>query len=303
MERMGLGRVWVVFAVAAVALGCARHGRAGTAERAAPGPKAARSSAAEPATVVGRTLRLGCNEWQPYVGAAGAPEEGFAVDLTREALRRMGWKLDFRTRPWARCLEEMRRGTLDGVLCAYNVPERRWVFGRVPLGLGPEWSDEFVVLHRQGSAWRYRSPEDLKSARLALVSGYVYPEPIAGRLRAGGSGLALVTGDDPTTRLLELVAMGRAEATVEQRLPLEAVLSRRPDLRSKVEEVGTLPGWRVYVALRPDYPNAEAVMRELDRRLLEVYRSAEFGRILGRYGLRPAASAPGPTAGGQVPAP
>jgi polar amino acid transport system substrate-binding protein len=300
---MGFPRALLVVATVLALKGCVHQGRSEGQDRAADGGKRAQRQVGGPPTAPVRTLRLGCNEWQPYVGAAGAPEEGFAVDLTREALRRMGWKLDFRTRPWARCLDEMRRGALDGVLCAYYVPERRWHYSRVPLGLGPKWSDEFVILRRRGSAWRYRSPEDLKSARLTLVSGHAYPEPIAGRLRAGGSGLALVTGDDPTTRLLELVAMGRAEATVEQRLPLEAVLSSRPDLRSKVEEVGTLPGWRVYVALRPDYPNAEAVMRELDRSLLEVYRSAEFGRILGRYGLRPAASAPGPTAGGQVPAP
>lgn len=286
---MAVPRALLAVATVLALKGCLHQGRSEVQERAAEGAKRAQRQVGGQPAVPDRTLRLGCNEWPPYVGAAGAPEEGFAVDLTREALRRMGWRLEFRSRPWARCLEEMRRGDLDGVLCAYYVPERQWHFGRVPLGLGPEWSDEFVVLRRRGSAWQYRSAGDLKTARLALVDGYAYPEPIAGRLRGNRAGLAMVTGDDPTPRLVELVARGRAEATVELRLSLEAVLSRRPDLKVKVEEVGTLQGWKVYVALRPDHPNAEAVMRELDRRLLEVYGSPEFPRMLARYGLKPLA--------------
>ncbi len=246
------------------------------------------------------TLRLGCNEWPPYVLGPGSLHEGFAVDLTREALKRMGWRLEFRNRPWARCLQEMPRGELDGVLCAYRAPGRDWPFGEVPLGLGPDWSGEFLILRRKGSAWRCQGPADLRSARLALVEGYAYPEPLASRLKAGDPGILLVTGDDPMTRLVEVVARGRAEGTVEQRLPLEAVLKRRPDLRDKVEEAGVLPGWRVYVALRPDFPNAEAVLRELDRRLLEVYRSPRFRAILAPYGLEPSGGAGGaPTGSGR----
>ena len=88
--------------------------------------------------------------------------------------------------------------------------------------------------------------------------------------------------------------MGRADATVEQRLPLEAVFRRDPGLASKVQEAGTLPGWKVYVALREDFPGAKELLEEFDRRLLECYRSRDFAKMLERYGLKPAGAGGSP---------
>ncbi|MEJ5171847.1 MAG: transporter substrate-binding domain-containing protein, partial [Fimbriimonadales bacterium] len=163
---MRLARALLGLGACILLCGCGFNGRTERPvpqpHRDAPAETAARERNSRPKE---RTLRLACNEWPPYVLKAGSEREGFAVDLTREALRRMGWRLEFLNRPWARGVEEMRRGELDGLICAYRAPGRTWAFHDVPLGLGPEWSDEFVILKRKGSGWMYRAPEDLQSAR------------------------------------------------------------------------------------------------------------------------------------------
>lgn len=279
----------ILFALVIPLVGCGGpSGRAQGSDQ-APGRKPlGPQSSAETSQAGTRTLILCCNEWWPYAGKAGAEREGFAVDLVRAALARMGYRLEYRTRPWARCVQEMRERRVDGVLAAYRIPGRDWLYGEVPLGLGPTGDVDFVVLRRKGTGWRYRGLESLRSAKLAVVEGYHYPEPIEGRLYRGRrEGLVVVSGEDPTVRLLRAVASGRVDATVENRAVLQAALAESPELRDRLEEAGSLPGWKVYVQLRPDLPGARGLLRELDRALLEVYRSPEFPRILSRYGLRP----------------
>lgn len=241
-----------------------------------------------PAADSPKTLVLVCNEWWPYTGPAGSDREGFAVDLVREALGRMGYRLEYRTRPWARCVKEMKEGRVDGVLAAYRVAGRDWLFGEVPLGLSPDGDSDFVVIRRRGSGWKFRGPDSLRTARLAVAEGYHYPEPIEGRLYRGDRrGLLVLSDEDPTLRMLQAVAAGRADALVENRAVVEAALARNPRLRDAVEEAGTLGSWRVYVQLRPDLPGARRILRELDRSLRAIYRSSQFPRILARYGLQP----------------
>lgn len=289
MARLG-ALLWP--AIGALALGCsgASGGNRPAASR-PPGPQF--QERPEPRGSQ-RSLVLASNEWWPYAGRAGAEREGFAVDLVRAALARIGYRLDYRTRPWARCVQEMRERKVDGVLAAYRVPGRNWLCGEVPLGLGPEGGVDFAVLKRRGSSWRFRGPESLGSAKLAVVEGYHYPEPIEGRMyRSKREGLVVVSGDDPTARILRAVASGRVDAVVENRAVLQAALAESPELRDRLEEAGSLPGRKAYVQLRPDLPGARELLRELDRALLDVYRSPEFPRILKRYGLRPTvASAP-----------
>ncbi len=277
--------------ICVLALGCSVAGRGG--QTSAPRPEKPQFLERRDGRPAPHTLVLACNEWWPYAGRAGGDREGFAVDLVRAALARIGCRLEYRTRPWARCVQEMREGKVDGVLAAYRVPGRDWLYGEVPLGLGPDGDVDFVVLKRKGSAWRYLGPESLRTARLAVVEGYHYPEPIEGRLYgAERRGLVVVSGDDPTDRLLRALAAGRADAVVENRAVLQAALAASPELRGRLEEAGTLPGWKAYVQLRPDLPGARELLRELDRALLEVYRSPDFERILARYGLRPTHAPP-----------
>lgn len=273
MPSWGLG---FLLALALVAVGCQAPRRVGAASE-RPTPQGA--PIAQPA------LRLVCNEWWPYSGKAGAQREGFAVDLVRAALKRLGYGLDYRVRPWARCVLEMQTGEADGVLAAYPVEGRGWIHGSVPLGLGPDWADEFLVLKRKGSAWKFAGPESLRNARLAVVEGYHYPEPIERRLYDGRDGLVVVSGDDPTPRLLSLLVEGRVDAAVDGRLVLEAHLSEHPELRKSLEPAGSLKWRSVYVQLRPDLPGARQVLARLDAALLEVYRSTEFAGLLARYGL------------------
>ncbi|MFN3683885.1 MAG: substrate-binding periplasmic protein [Fimbriimonadaceae bacterium] len=269
-----------------LSIGC---GKQAPQEGAEPQPPVAKPTESERLrSAPPRRLVFAGNEWWPWTGKSVSGEEGFTVDLVRAALRRMGYEMEYRVRPWARVVRELEAGQIDGTTCACSGPERPWRFTRVLMGLGPEWVSDVVVLRSKASRWTWKGAESLRTARLALVGNYHYPSPLKERLARPDEKLVIVSGEDPAARMLQLAAKGSVDAVADDRLVFENALHRHPELRSKVEEVGTLPACRLHAAFSPRLPDGQRLARELDRALLEVYRSPEFPRILERYGLRPA---------------
>ena len=272
--------------LAILSVGCGKPAPGGGAGSQTPVAKPSRP--AQRGEGAPRKLVFAGNEWWPWTGKSASGEEGFTVDLVRAALRRMGYEMEYRIRPWARVVRELEAGQIDGTTCACSGPERPWRFTRVLVGLGPEWVSDVVVLRSRASRWRWTGPKSLETAKLALVSNYHYPSPLKERVEHPDDRLVLVSGEDPAVRMLRLAAKGSVDAVADDRLVFENALHRHPELRSKVEEVGALPACRLHAAFSPKRPDGERLARELDRAMLEVYRSPEFPRILARYGLRAA---------------
>ena len=61
----------------------------------------------------GAELRLVADEWFPYNGRPGAPNEGYMIDLARRIAADAGERVDYRTLDWRRALEEVRAGRAD----------------------------------------------------------------------------------------------------------------------------------------------------------------------------------------------
>ncbi|MEJ5171846.1 MAG: transporter substrate-binding domain-containing protein [Fimbriimonadales bacterium] len=278
-----MARIPAIVALGLLLAGCERM-----AERPSPPGMAPKRAPSAPVRPSPRKLVFAGNAWWPWTGQSESGLEGFTVDLVRAALRRMGYEMEYRVRPWARVVRELEAGQIDGTTCACSGPERPWRFTSVLVGLGPDWVSDVVVLRSKSSRWRWRGPDSLKEARMALVSDYHYPSPLKERLAQPDDRLVVVSGEDPAVRMLQLAAKGSVDAVADDRLVFENALHRHPELRSKVEEVGTLPACRLHAAFSPKRADGERLARELSRAMLEVYRSPEFPRILARYGLEEA---------------
>lgn len=77
-----------------------------------------------PLCAVAGSLRVVSLEAPPFCFVEDGETKGFAVDVTREALRRMGERMEFSIKPWKRCLHMVREGQADAVLMAVKNPDR-----------------------------------------------------------------------------------------------------------------------------------------------------------------------------------
>jgi polar amino acid transport system substrate-binding protein len=51
-------------------------------------------------------------------------QTGILVDVINEAFKRAGYPVSIKLMPWARCLNEVRAGSVDGIFSVYDIPER-----------------------------------------------------------------------------------------------------------------------------------------------------------------------------------
>lgn len=77
-----------------------------------------------PTAALGQGLRAVSLEAPPFCFVENGETKGLAVDVTREALHRMGVGMTFDILPWKRCLHMLREGEADVLLMAVKNPER-----------------------------------------------------------------------------------------------------------------------------------------------------------------------------------
>lgn len=122
-----------------------------------------------------RKLSLSTLEWPPYTSQAQA-DGGYATAVVSAAFAAVGITVDVHYHPWARALEEARRGRVDGLFPEYFDPERRpnLLFSE-PFPGGPAG---LVKLRERDLPLRYGEPgsagfPDLRGLKIGLVRGYL----------------------------------------------------------------------------------------------------------------------------------
>lgn len=61
----------------------------------------------------------------PTAFVENGTQKGILVDLINEAFRRAGYAVEIKLMPWARCIAEVRAGSVDGIFSIYKTLERQ----------------------------------------------------------------------------------------------------------------------------------------------------------------------------------
>ncbi len=146
---------------------------------------------------------------------------GLNLELLKRVEKRLGEKFVFTAKPWKRCMEEVRAGSMDAVVGAADSPERRRHYrvptlpdGRADLA-GALYQDAYMVFYRKGSGAGWDGRELVPAGGRVLVQhGYVISELLRARgyqpdelvkapvdglrmLANGGRDIAILHGREP----------------------------------------------------------------------------------------------------------
>ena len=116
-------------------------------------------------------LQILTMENAPYSFTENGEVKGIGVELVREAFRRMKQPAQISISPWARAMERIQAGTVDGLFNVYRTPERE-VFAEYSELL----QDETVVLFvEKNSSIQFNGDlAALRNYRFSAVRGYSY---------------------------------------------------------------------------------------------------------------------------------
>ncbi|MGF1739956.1 transporter substrate-binding domain-containing protein [Vibrio profundum] len=120
-----------------------------------------------------RVVRFVTVDWPPFF-ASSLPQQGYVSEVTKEALKRVGYKTTIDFVPWARALKMVQDGKADAVLGAYYTQERAaYSVYSDPI---MKSSDSFFKKKGSSSPNSYTSLTDLKKYSIDYLRGSSYGE-------------------------------------------------------------------------------------------------------------------------------
>lgn len=149
-------------------------------------------------------VRYCFNDWPPYAMMTDGEAGGISVEILREATKRAGMKANFVELPWKRCLEMVRRGSLDAVIDAAERPDFRQ--GEVSFSY---YTNTFWV--REDFPIDSLDFTALAGKTIGVIDGYVYPDALMEDI--GRAGMRIETSIDDGTNIRKL-AFGRVDSII-----------------------------------------------------------------------------------------
>jgi ABC-type amino acid transport substrate-binding protein len=211
--------------------------------------------------------------------AQGDPVTGFSFELLGQLAAQMGRKLRVSQLPWARCLQEVKTGTIDLAIDAYDDAERRktYFYSTPYHTLTPQLffkaNSLFETLH-------ISKVDELVRFKGCGVHDYTYEhyDLDASKLDRGA-------GDD--AKMLQKVKAGHCDYAVEE---LEYIIGGRNFLANWPDESdlkSVRPAWargpKLHFLIGKGHADGQALMAELDRAIAQAEKSGQTATLRKKY--------------------
>jgi polar amino acid transport system substrate-binding protein len=229
-----------------------------------------------------RQIVLVADPWCPHNCAVDAPQEGYMVDIAREALAMAGYTLKYRNISWARALRMARQGKVHGVVGAFKTDAPDFVFPEVAQGRA-----SIGLYTRLGNDWRYAGIASLKNQTLLAINGYSYTAELDSYInnnRENRERIWILSGPAPLERALSLLEKQRGDLFAEDDYVMDWAIRNNPEI-DRPRRAGQVDETLSYVAFSPALSNSDELARLLSEGTRTLVENGRMNAILKSYGL------------------
>lgn len=231
------------------------------------------------------TLKIATDEWCPYdcIPEQNNGKVGYLGDLLVETMKARGHNVEFVKVNYARGLELVREGKLDGTMACFREEAPDFIFPDFPLGKS---NSTFFSL--KNSSWKYTGAESLKEAKMiGIIDGYDYVDPTVMKyLNENPNNVLAMKGEKPLERLLEMLISGRITTIIEDKSVLEYKISQmgKADL---VEISGVTDAViDVFSSFSPKIKNSKEYAKILSEETIKMRKDGRLQILLDKYGIK-----------------
>lgn len=224
----------------------------------------------------GAALTLDTDGASQYFNMKDGVAGGFFAELLTDTFGAGGQAVEFHVRPWARCFEEVRVGSADGLFAIYRSPEReeQYLYGEEPLFLMHEYIFVRGGQSIDGAHWR----EALRGKRVGVVNGSYHGQPYEEAVAQNI--FAAVEMANSAENLASMLVAGRLDAVIStDDLMIEAVSKLAISLEMVKPALSALP---VYVAFTRKR-DLSAVRDAFDRELHKMKQDGRYDALMRKY--------------------
>jgi len=226
------------------------------------------------------TIVLEADQWCPYTCEAGSDKPGFMIEVAKAAFEAKGHQVVYRSVPWARALDDVRRtGAAQGAVGATDSDRSEsTVFHDEPLGRSAN-----VFVTRAGDSWTFKDLSSLNGRTLGVIKDYTYGSPVDEWIAANGGAVQAVAGDSPLELNLTKLIAGRIDVVVDDAAVI-AYEAAKTGVANKLRTAGGTEPASVYIAFSKtgSGPQYAAI---LSAGIIGLRAGGKLAAILARYGV------------------
>jgi len=225
---------------------------------------------------------VAADPWCPHNCIAGAAQEGYMVDIAREALAASGYTLDYRNLSWARALRMTRQGQFHAVVGAFRTDAPDFVFPEVAQGRA-----SISLFTHPDNKWVYNGIASLEDQTLLTINGYSYTAELDSYIAKNQDNpdrIAILSGPRPFNRSLGLLARQRTDVFVADDYVMAWSIRNDPGLK-RPRRAGQVGETLSYVAFSPALKNSTDLARILSEGTQKLIDNGRVNAILESYGL------------------
>lgn len=221
-------------------------------------------------------VRIGAeDDWAPFSSVKDGKPHGMAVELVQAIFAEAGIPLELVPLPYARCMDDAKRGRLAG--CFNTVPDavlrKDFLFHAQPL-----FAEELWVLARTAHPANHLKAADLAGKRVIVTHGYTYGDAFESNAL-----IQRVSAPHDINALRMLVAERGEFAVVFRRVAHYLERGAAKDVQGKFKQVGTLEDATLYLSFSRQYPQAQTLVHRFDEAHLRLRKNASLQKIEKRW--------------------
>lgn len=229
------------------------------------------------------TITIVADSWCPYNCDPSGERPGFMIEIAKKAFEKHGISVEYKIMPWARAIEETRKGKYSAIVGASLQDAPDFIFPNISQG----WMQNRFYVGKD-SPWRYQGGDSLSKISIGVIAGYSYSDEIDGYLKANRNNpkyVQIVSGDNALEMNLGKLMAGRVGAIIEDTHVIRYYLASHPEFTG-VTEAGSIKNSKqshLYIAFSPKHTQSQKYVEILGNEMRYLRASGELGKILARY--------------------
>lgn len=226
-----------------------------------------------PAAFATETITInGEDDWAPYSYVAADKETilGFTPQILKAAFESQGIQVKFRPVPFARCIDEVRKGKalacFDSVLD--NETKAQFIHHKTPLFVSK--TGVWALANSKESNVKLK---DLEGQKVGVTLGYQYPPAFEMNDK--------IQKDTSPTELsvLHRLALGRVKYGLAYENPALLLIKKTKDLSGKLKMVGVLSTEPIFVSFSKIHPDGQKYADLLEKGLQVIKKNGTYDRL------------------------
>lgn len=212
--------------------------------------------------------------WPPFI-IDNSNTPGISVEIVTAAMKTQGYDVTFKVMPWARALDQVKKGAIDMLPATWFTKKRSTYL----IYSNSYLKNNIKIIKLSGSPFMYQDLKSLDGKKVGIIRGYGYNDQFLTSKR-----FKRPASKDLVTNLKKLKSK-RIDLTISDELVARSLMKKNKinanDFSFSKKNMSTN---KIFVTSGKANPNGQKYIKAFNKGLTVIQSDGTFNKILKKYG-------------------